>query len=85
MITTIHIKTAIETALSGSTAIIQGDDGVHFDAVVIAEQFTGISKVKQQQLVYQALHDAFRSGELHALALKTYTPTEWDLQRSQQP
>lgn len=83
MITTTQIKAVIETAIAGSNAMIEGDDGVHFEAIVVAEQFTGLSKVKQQQLVYQALHDAIRSGELHALALKTYTPTEWALKGSQ--
>jgi acid stress-induced BolA-like protein IbaG/YrbA len=84
MITTTQIKTAIEATITGAVAIINGDDGVHFDAIVIAEQFTNLSKVKQQQLVYQALDGAIRSGELHALALKTYTPTEWEMKGSQQ-
>lgn len=83
MITTTQIKTVVETAISGSKAIINGNDGVHFDAIVIAEQFTGLSRVKQQQLVYQALDHLIRSGELHALALKTYTPKDWELKGSQ--
>lgn len=32
--------------------------------------------VKQHQLVYAALGDAMRE-EIHALALKTYSPDQW--------
>lgn len=77
MMTTTQIKAVLETAIPGAQIIIQGDDGVHFDAIVIAAQFEALNRVKQQQLVYQALNDLIRSGELHALALKTYTPTQW--------
>jgi acid stress-induced BolA-like protein IbaG/YrbA len=36
--------------------------------------------VKQHQLVYGTLGGRMESGEIHALALKTFTPEEWDHQ-----
>lgn len=80
MITPIKIQTMIESVITDATIIINGDDGVHFDAIVISAQFEQLNKVKRQQLVYSALQDVIRSGELHALALKTFTPQEWQLQ-----
>ncbi len=77
MMTTIKIQVAIEESISGAEVIVHGDDGVHFDAIVIAPQFDGMSKVKRQQLVYQALNHFILDGSLHAIALKTHTPTEW--------
>ncbi len=45
-------------------------------ATVVAEEFRGLNRVKQHQLVYAALKgkmDGSR-GELHALALTTKAP-----------
>ena len=48
-------------------------DGNHFSATVIAEEFKGLNRVKQHQLVYSALKGKMdgSNGELHALALTT--------------
>jgi len=58
------------------TITVSGDDGVHMAAQVIAEEFKGLNRVKQHQLVYKALKGKMdgTSGELHALALTTKAP-----------
>jgi acid stress-induced BolA-like protein IbaG/YrbA len=33
--------------------------------------------VKQQQAIYGPLNEYIASGELHALTIKTFTPTQW--------
>jgi stress-induced morphogen len=48
-------------------------DNDHWKAVIISEQFRGLNRVKQHQLVYAALGDKM-GGELHALALETRAP-----------
>ncbi len=48
-------------------------DNDHWKAVIVSEQFRGLSRVAQHQLVYRALGDRM-GGELHALALETRTP-----------
>jgi acid stress-induced BolA-like protein IbaG/YrbA len=77
MISTEDIKARIQTALPAADIRVEGADGVHFDTVVIAEAFEGLSLVKRQQMVYQVLQDWITSGRLHAIALKTHTPREW--------
>ena len=52
------------------------NDGAHLEATVISESFEEMSLVNQHRQVMQPLKDAFTS-ELHALALKTYTPEKW--------
>ena len=52
--------------------------GDHLDAIVISESFLGKTRVKQHQMVYEALGDALKSEAIHALALKTYTPQTWE-------
>ena len=48
-------------------------DGNHYSATIIAEEFKGLNRVKQHQLVYSALKGKMdgSNGELHALALTT--------------
>lgn len=51
-------------------------DGNHYAASVTAEEFRGLNRVKQHQLVYAALKGKMDgpNGELHALALTTMAP-----------
>ena len=47
--------------------------GDHYEAIVTAEAFRGLTRIKQHQMVYAALGDRM-GGELHALKLKTKAP-----------
>lgn len=49
----------------------------HYQAVVVAEAFAGLPRVRQHQLVYKALGELM-AGPVHALALQTYTPDAWN-------
>ncbi|MEQ7873205.1 BolA family transcriptional regulator [Sphingomonas sp. ASV193] len=49
-------------------------DGDHYAAKVISPSFAGLSRVRQHQLVYQALGGRM-GGELHALQLETAIPS----------
>lgn len=74
-----RIKELIETTLTDCTALVYDDanDGEHFRAEVVSSDFVGKSLVKQHQLVYGALGDHMKS-DIHALALKTFTPEKWE-------
>jgi BolA protein len=48
----------------------------HFKVVVVADSFEGKRAVQRHQLVYGLLR-AELEGEVHALAIHTYTPDEW--------
>jgi acid stress-induced BolA-like protein IbaG/YrbA len=71
-----EIGSLIESAMPGSRAVVESGDNVHFEAVVIAEAFHGKRAVQRHQLVYAAL-GAKVGNEIHALALKVFTPEEW--------
>jgi acid stress-induced BolA-like protein IbaG/YrbA len=58
---------------------VLGDDGTHFESVIVSNAFIGKSLVQQHQLVYTALGARMRS-EIHALSMKTYTPEQWQKQ-----
>ncbi len=70
-----RIKTLIEQGLPGASADVRGDDGVHFEATVVAEGFAGKLPLARHRMVYATLGDLM-GGAIHALALKTLTPAE---------
>lgn len=55
---------------------VSGDDGVHFEALVVSPAFAGLNRVRRHQMVYAALGDRMKQ-EVHALALRTLSPEEW--------
>jgi acid stress-induced BolA-like protein IbaG/YrbA len=73
------IETKIKTALPDADVQVNDTTGTgdHFEARVVSAAFTGKSMVQQHQLVYAPLKDVLATGELHALALKTYSPEQW--------
>ncbi|HXH04152.1 MAG TPA: BolA/IbaG family iron-sulfur metabolism protein [Candidatus Competibacteraceae bacterium] len=76
-----QIKQLIETHLPGAQVMVRGDDGRHFEAVVVSEAFAGKTLIQQHRLVYAALGGRMERDEIHALALKTYTPDAWRAQQ----
>jgi acid stress-induced BolA-like protein IbaG/YrbA len=73
------IRERILGALPGSEVEVRDTTGTgdHFEARVVSPAFAGKSMVEQHQLVYAPLQDWLKTGELHALALKTYSPEQW--------
>ncbi|HUY04718.1 MAG TPA: BolA/IbaG family iron-sulfur metabolism protein [Rhodocyclaceae bacterium] len=69
------IQAMIESGLPGARVEVQGADGVHFEATVIANQFAGKLPLARHRLVYATLGELM-GGAIHALALKTLTPEE---------
>ena len=51
-------------------------DGLHFEAVVISEDFRGKSLIEQHQIIMNGLKSYFHTS-LHALSLRTLTPEKW--------
>ena len=71
------IRELIEAGLPGAQARVTGEDGVHFEALVVAEAFRGKLPLARHRLVYATLGERM-GGEIHALALRTLTPAEAD-------
>ncbi len=56
----------------------------HFRVVLVSDRFEGCSKVARHRQVYGALSTELE-GPVHALALHTYTPAEWDERQAAAP
>jgi len=75
-----EVQQKIQAALPGAAVRVISGDNVHFEAVVVAPQFEGLRTIRRHQLVYAALGEAV-GNEIHALALETATPGEWEARR----
>ena len=76
MITKLEVINLITKKIPNSKVLVEslkGDD--HLQVTVISSEFNGLSLVKQHQLVYSALREQLASEAIHALALKTETPS----------
>ena len=69
------IRQLIEQGLPGASVQVNGDDGVHFEALVISPDFVGKLPLARHRMVYATLGEKM-GGEIHALALRTLTPEE---------
>ena len=76
MLTANKLRDYIMNGLTCDHVEVQGDDGQHFEVVIVSQKFVDKNKVQQHQLVYLALGDRMRS-EIHALAMRTFTPQAW--------
>ena len=81
MINKDDIKKLIEEGLPGAEAIIKGDDGSHFEGIVVCQDFEGTSMLVQHRMVFDTLGDRMQTGIIHALSLRTYTPEIWSKQQ----
>lgn len=78
-----QIETAIQKTFEVTAFQLQNESHLHsgpateshFKLTLVSDDFEGVRKVKRHQLVYQALADLM--PQFHALALHTYSPTEW--------
>lgn len=65
----------IKSVVPDAQVQLQGAD-CSFSAVVVSPQFVGMKILARQQLALSAFEAVLRSGELHAISLKTWTPDE---------
>ncbi len=82
MLSALQLESYITGNLACDYIKVLGDDGTHFEAVIVSPEFEGKTMIQQHQLVYAALGDRMRS-EIHALSMRTLTPQQWA--ETQQP
>ncbi|MBN8410786.1 BolA family transcriptional regulator [Halomonas denitrificans] len=70
------VKALLESRVDGCEFHIQGE-GCNFQVIAVGERFAGLTPVKRQQVIYGALSEEIASGALHAVSIKTFTPSQW--------
>ena len=66
----------IEQHIPEARAHVVGEGG-KFEATVISEAFAGKNLLAKHRMVYSALDAHIKSGAIHALSIRAYTPAEW--------
>lgn len=71
------IQQLVEKGLPGARAMARDLTGTsdHFELIVVSEAFEGKNAVARHRMVYAAIGPAV-GAEIHALSLKTLTPSE---------
>lgn len=69
------VEQIIRAKLPDAQVTVSGD-GYKYEADIVSTAFEGMMTLKRHQLVYEALNEVITSGQLHALTLRTKTPTE---------
>ncbi|MEI6442091.1 MAG: BolA family transcriptional regulator [Nostocales cyanobacterium ELA583] len=79
MISPQQVEEMIKAGLPDAQVQVQDltGGGDHYQVTVVSSQFADKRLVQQHQLVYGALQQALSTEAIHALALKTYTPADW--------
>ena len=72
----LQLKQLIATALPCEHIEVDGD-GRHWYATLVSSAFEGLTRIKRHQMVYATLGQRMQTDEVHALSMKTYTPSEW--------
>ena len=72
-----EVREAIRRALPDASVEVEDltGGGDHLQVKVSSAAFTGLSLVRQHQLVYAALRQELASEAIHALALQTSVPS----------
>ena len=71
-----QLKTLIAAGMVCDHIDLEGD-GRHWYATIVSPAFEGKRPIARHQMVYATLGAKIYNDEVHALSMKTYTPTEW--------
>ena len=72
-----ELEASLRAAFPDGEVVVEdlAGDGDHYKAKIVSAAFRGLTRVRQHQLVYEALGGRM-GGALHALALQTSAPEE---------
>ena len=69
------IRDMIKAGLPDAEVTVRGEDGAHFEAVVVSPSFAGKRTLERHRMVYATL-GAKMGDAIHALSMQTVTPEE---------
>ena len=80
MITPEEIKQTLSVALP--VTLVETQDltggGDHWQVIIVSSAFEGKGLLEQHRIVNEALKEPLADQRIHALALKTFSPAQWE-------
>ena len=74
-----QLQALITAGLACDHCALEGD-GRHWYATIVSPEFEGKRPIQRHQRVYATLGSKMQTDEVHALSMKTFSPTEWAAQ-----
>ena len=74
-ISTTEIAGLINASIADAKVEVQGGEG-KYQVQVVSTAFSGLNRVKRQQIIYRVLNDHIASGAIHAVNMNLKTPEE---------
>ena len=74
------IKEKLAQTLVLDECIVKGENG-SFEVIAVGELFSGLTRIKKQQMIYGPLTEYITSNEIHALTIKAFSPDDWQKQK----
>lgn len=71
------IEKLLQAELLDAEVKVTGEDGSHFEALIISDAFVDKKPLDRQKMVNAIVGVHITSGAIHALSLKTFTQQEW--------
>lgn len=71
-----EVVALVKAGFPDADVMIDGED-CSFSVIVISPSFAGLSLLKKQQSVMATVSEPLKTGELHAITVKCFTPDEW--------
>ena len=78
------VQARVARAIVPSDVTARGDAS-RMEIVVVSPVFEGVSRVRKQQLVYEAIAELIGKGALHAVTIRAYTPAEQAAESRSEP
>lgn len=70
-----NIRDMIKAGMPEAEVQVFGEDGAHFEAVIVSPSFAGKRTLERHRMVYATLGEKM-GGDIHALSMQTMTPEE---------
>lgn len=72
-----EIERRIEESIPGASARVEGGEA-HFSALVVSRAFEGKTPIERHRMIYAIFQKEMADQTIHALGLRTATPSEWE-------
>jgi stress-induced morphogen len=75
-----QLRARLESLAPGTQAEVMDLTGTqdHYQAVIVSPAFEGKMMIEQHRMAMGTVQKEIDSGEVHALTLKTFTPTQYE-------
>lgn len=77
-----EIERLICAGFENAMVTVLSNDNTHYEALIVAEEFSGKRALARHQLVYRCL-GGLVGNEIHALSIRAFTPEEWAAQSAE--